>query len=220
MIQTRRLSITLSVYYSLLQPEGASPPDTVLMALHGFGQRCDHFIQLFEPLRTKDILVVAPQAPHPFYLKMNPKTVGFTWLTQYERDQAIRDFIGYMDRLLEELQRSEKIRPHRLFFLGFSQGVSMAYRYAVHGRYPVSGLIACGADLPPDVAERLPHIQPFPVLLIHGLEDAVVPLSKCLEAERILTRYRYPVETFHFQGGHKIPGEGIALIGRWISARP
>ena len=42
----------------------------------------------------------------------------------------------------------------RVFLLGFSQGVAMAFRMAAQGIAQPKGVIACGGDLPPDpVAE-------------------------------------------------------------------
>ena len=215
-ISVHRFVIDFSVYYSVLPPAPEHDRGITLVVLHGFGQRCDRFIAQFRPLAEAGITVVAPQAPNAFYVKFETRTVGFTWLTRYERDQAIRDVVAYLDRLLDTLHARENMPLQPLYFLGFSQGVSMAYRYAVHGKHGVTGVIACGADLPPDVAERLPNARPFRVLLVHGRDDTVVPVSKCEAAEQVLRRHHVPLDRFIFSGGHHIPPEVLPKILDWM----
>lgn len=211
------LVIEQTVDYAIQLPD--HPPDgetTLLIVLHGYGQTCEKFIKVFAPLRQEKILTVAPQAPHPFYVKLTPKIVGFSWLTLYQRDRAVGDFIGYMRRLIRCICSDFAFKPAQVYFLGFSQGVSMAYRFAVGSDTPPGGVIACGADLPPDVAEKLPQSPKFRVLIAHGIEDTIVPIEKAHAARQELLRQRFPVEQFIFPGGHEIPAEAVKKIGEWI----
>lgn len=214
------LVIEKTVEFAIQRPAHASDrPPALLIALHGYGQSCDRFIRVFAPLRRKNILVVAPQAPNEFYVKMDPRIVGFTWLTRHERDRSIAEFVVYMQRLLEKTTALCPYDPERVSFLGFSQGVSMAYRFAVSGAHKTDGVVACGADLPPDVVEKLAQATPFRVLLAHGTEDTVVPLAKAKQAQAILRRHSWPVEPFFFPGGHEISPEAVEKIGDWMIAK-
>lgn len=217
-LERRRLTIDFSVYYAVQAPEHAQATATLLV-LHGFGQSCERFLKIFAPLHERHFLIVAPQAPNQFYVKINPKRVGFTWLTRFERDQSIHDFVGYMNKLLRSVREAHPVSTKDVFLLGFSQGVSMAYRYAVHSQKPVAGVIACGADLPPDVADRLAVTPRFPVMLIHGRRDMLVPIAKAHTAAELLHRHAYPVDTAFFDGGHEIPPEIVHSIGDWIERR-
>jgi predicted esterase len=217
-INLESLAIEQTVDFAVLSPNFAIDEKTnLLVVLHGYGQSCTRFIRVFEPLQRKNILVVAPQAPHQFYVKMNPKIVGFTWLTQYKRDRSIDEFVNYMQRLLGRIIEMHSCHRGRVFFLGFSQGVSMAYRAAISGQLSVAGVIACGADLPPDVSEKLPYVERFPVFLGHGVEDTVVPLEKARQAEATLRANDFQVETFFFPGGHEIPVEVVEKIADWVN---
>ena len=80
--------------------------------------------------------------------------------------------------------------------------------------------IACGGDLPPDVAERLPEIAPFPALVVHGKDDPFMSYAKAREGEQILRDHQFPVDTLYFDGGHDIPPETVAHIFDWILAQP
>ena len=213
-----KLVIERTVEFAMQRPE-ASPGHlpALLVALHGYGQNCGRFMRVFASLRKKNILIVAPQAPNEFYVKMNPPVVGYTWLTRYERDRSITEFLAYMQRMLEKIQSMHPFDPDRVNFLGFSQGVSMAYRFAIAEVHQTAGVIACGADLPPDVHAKLPTATPFRTFLVHGTEDTVVPLTKAKEAYIQLKKQGLPVEHFFFPGGHEVPVEAVEKIGSWIT---
>ncbi len=214
-IRTGKMPIEHTVYYATSAPE-ADTPAPVLLVLHGFGQVAAEFIKIFEPLVQRGVLVAAPQAPHQFYKSLADRTVGFSWLTRYERDQSIRDFAAYMEKFYALLQREYRIDAQRVFVLGFSQGVSMAYRMWAHSAMPLSGMIACGGDLPPDVGERLSALPSLRVLLVHGRRDQIVPLQKAHEAQTQLSAAGFPVELFEFEGEHLIPPEAMSAIAKLV----
>ena len=210
-----RLQIAHTAYYSLLKP-ATSTAAPLLIALHGYGQHADKFVKVFEPLAARGIYVAAPQAPHHFYINLARREVGFTWLTRYERDQGIRDFAAYMEQFYSMLIRDYPIEPEQIYVLGFSQGVSMAYRLWVHTSVPVQGLIACGADLPPDITTKLIQARPIRILLVHGRQDEVVPISKAHDAFAVLRHHDIQAEQFHFDGGHLVPPEALPLLAEMI----
>ncbi|MGH7449885.1 MAG: alpha/beta hydrolase [bacterium] len=216
-IHNGKMQISHTVYYTVHAPEG-SAPHPALIVLHGFGQHADEFSKVFESLPSRRILVAAPQAPHHFYPQFPRRNVGFSWLTRYERDQSIADFIGYMRQFVELLRNDYSADLTRLYVLGFSQGVSMAYRFWVHGAAPVRGVIACSSDLPPDVAERLNSASPTPVLLVHGRDDQIMPVTKSREAEVILRTHAIPVELIEFDGGHYVPSLAVERIAEMIAS--
>lgn len=216
-LATGRMHIAHSVYYAVSAPETNSPAP-LLLVLHGFGQVAAEFIKIFEPLVERGVLVAAPQAPHQFYKKLADRTVGFSWLTRYERDQSIQDFARYMEDFYALVQREHRLDTRRVFVLGFSQGVSMAYRMWAHSNIPLAGLIACGGDLPPDVGEHLHALSPLRVLLVHGRHDQIVPLHKAHEAQSQLQNAGVPVELFEFEGQHLIPPEAVPKIAKLMTA--
>jgi predicted esterase len=214
-IHNGKMKIRHTVYYTVHAPEG-NGPHPVLIVLHGFGQRADEFIKVFETLPSRGILVAAPQAPHHFYPQFPRREVGFSWLTRYERDQSVADFIGYMRQFVELLRNEHAADLTRLYVLGFSQGVSMAYRFWVHSAAPVRGVIACSSDLPPDVAERLGATPPTQVLLVHSRDDQIVPITTSHEAEVILRTHAIPAELIEFDGGHYVPSLAVEKVGQMI----
>ena len=218
-VELRSMTIELSVEYAVARPTAPDASTPLLLLLHGWGQTCRSIHRRFGALRERGILLIAPQAPHPFYVSMEPKKVGFSWLTQYERDRAIEEFRAYMRRLLEHLAHEEQYDPQRVFIAGYSQGVSMAYRLAVSDVIQPRGFVACNADLPPDVAAMLPHVPPFPILLVHGQNDPLVPTSKSEEALETLTKHGFAVDRWLHDGGHEIPPTAASHVGDWILSR-
>ncbi|MFA6243268.1 MAG: hypothetical protein WC655_20185 [Candidatus Hydrogenedentales bacterium] len=211
------LTIEFTVYYTVQPPENeAGKPPALLLALHGYGQKCRGFMRQFTALRKRNMLLVAPQGPHQIYMQMEPKKVGCNWLTVYEKENSIRDFVGYMNRLVTKVGERHVFDPRQVYVLGFSQGVSMAYRLSVSKTLPIAGLVACCSDLPPDVAERLPSIAPFPVLLAHSPDDPVAPPEKGGDAERQLRQHGFPVTRLVYEGGHAITEEVVEKTGAWI----
>ena len=215
---TGKIQISHTVYYSVQVPEQKGP-HPLLIVLHGFGQVADQFIRVFEPLATKGILVAAPQAPHQLYTNLKERQVGFSWLTKYERDQSVSDFVAYMEQFYELLQEAFEVDSGGVFMLGFSQGVSMAYRTWAHSSLPVRGLIACGGDLPPDIAEQLDALPPIPILLVHGRQDEGVLPEKAEQAREQLRVHGLEPELFEFEGGHVVPSGVLPKLEGMILGR-
>lgn len=213
-----RLHIEHSVYYSVQTPaEKTAEAPSLLIAAHGYGQSCKGFIRTFEPLRTRNWLVVAPQGPNQFYWDQGK--VGFSWMTSYGRENTIDDLMNYMRRLVDAVGKVHAFDENRVFVLGFSQGSALAFRFAAEGILPVRGVAACGGDLPPDVAARLGDLQPFPTLIVHGKEDPAMSFDKAREGEQQLRDAGFSVDTDYFDGGHELPPEVVERIVAWMEGR-
>lgn len=213
------LTINWKAYFAVQPP--AIPSDTpppILIAAHGYGQSCKNFIRNFALLREKNYLVVAPQGPNQFYWQESGK-VGFCWMTRYMRLNTIDLLMQYMARLIETLGAKWPFDEDRVFILGFSQGSALAFRLGASGIVRPRGVIACGGDLPPDVAERLDSIAKFPVLIVHGENDASMSPAKAREGEDILRKHGFEVDTHYFDGGHDLTEEQVRRIAAWMDEK-
>lgn len=210
-----------SVYYGVWEPQRAvEEPPGLLLAFHGYGQSANSFLQPLKPARDRNLLVVAPQAPNQFYWQQGTSAVGFTWLTRYQRENSLEDNRAYLAELIRVLSETYAFDRNRVFALGFSQGVAMAFRFAESGVVPLAGLAAVCGDLPKDVEEQLDSVERFPVLVMHGKEDPVVPPKKSEDAATALESHGFAVETDFFDGGHELPEAKIARILDWMSGTP
>ena len=219
-VEAHPFTMDFTTYYALQEPAiEAEDPPAILLLLHGWGQNCKGFLRTFAPLRQHNLLVIAAQAPHQFYVDPATKKVGFNWLTVYDRKQAIEDINRYLQRLLESIYSSHRCDSNRIMLLGFSQGVSVAWRFAVSGLLHPVGLVSCCADVPADVGEKLGQTQPFPVFLAYGRDDGMVGQPVQTAGKKTLSEHGFPYEEHIFEGGHEITPELLGLIGAWAEER-
>jgi len=208
----------LTCYYAYRAATGAEALPPLVLGLHGWGMNCGGFLRRLEPLAEAGLTVAALQGPHQFYLDMGSKKVGFSWLTAYERDTSIQDLHDLIENTLDDLARRVAYDPERVFVLGFSQGVSIAWRYAVRTRRRLAGIIACCSDLPPDVAAMLPGRTPVPAFLAHAVDDPLIPRDKLEQACAALTAAVWSHDVLEYEGGHELaPAAG--RIAAWVLAR-
>jgi len=124
---------------------------TVLYVLHGYGHLAKYFIQKFAHL-SEDLMIVAPEGMHRFYLKGASGRVGASWMTKEIREVDIADNINWLDALDDEISKSHTIE--RRILLGFSQGGSTAIRWNIHGKVKFDALIVWASDFPPEEKEN------------------------------------------------------------------
>src|SRR3954469_25980550 len=139
----------------------ASPSSGLLVGFHGYAQSADDMLAELELIPGSDRwTLVSVQGLHRFYARAQGKVVA-SWMTREDREQAIADNLGYVNRVVAAALRGTG-DASTIVFVGFSQGVAMAYRAAVMGERRAGCVIAIGGDMPPDVkeasADRFPPI--------------------------------------------------------------
>jgi predicted esterase len=170
----------------------------MMVGFHGYAENADIQLQ-----RLRDIpgserwLVVSVQGLHRFY-RRNTEVVA-SWMTRQDRDTAIADNLNYVARTVEAVRGSWPSLPSALF-VGFSQGVAMAFRAAVQHPGPVQ-VIAVGGDIPPeldaDVLSRLVH-----VVICRGATDDLYPARQFARDRERLVSVGIPSRAIELAGGH------------------
>lgn len=211
------IPVTRSLDYAIATPEPGVDSKHLVIGLHGWGQSCRSFARRLMPLTEFGHTIAVPQAPHQFYVSLDPKKVGFSWLTIYERDRSVREFVADIGVMIEDVRNRVGFPIDRIAIVGFSQGVSMAHRLAVAGTIPISAVAACAADLPPDVEEQLPAPFRYPVLIVHAHDDGMIPWEKGEAAKAGLEKAGHPVAVHRYEGGHTLPADVVRHIGGWFN---
>jgi predicted esterase len=144
----------------------------VIAGFHGYYENADiQMARLAGIPGAGGWTLISVQGLHRFY-RARTEDVVASWMTRQDRELAIADNIAYVDAALEAAINGRA--PRLLVCAGFSQGVAMAFRAAVRGRMPCSGIIAVGGDVPPellaDTSARFPR-----VLLVRGAQDEYYP---------------------------------------------
>lgn len=144
-------------------------------------------------------MIVSVQALHRFYLRNNDKVVA-SWMTRQDRDVAIADNVKYINRAVGEILAIKPGGP--LVFVGFSQGVAMAYRAAVLGEQRAAAVIAVGGDLPPELKTAARDHFPF-IFIAAGDSDYFYTNERVQADAAFLQTQGIPNEVFRYRGGHE-----------------
>ncbi|MBB78153.1 MAG: hypothetical protein CL844_04050 [Crocinitomicaceae bacterium] len=144
-----KLSYKKSFRYEVLND--TDKPFIVLYVFHGYGQLAKFFIQKFKSL-NKNILIVAPEGMHRFYLQGNYGRVGASWMTKEDRKTDIKDNISWLTALDEKISTKYNIKKRIL--LGFSQGGSTAIRWRLCNKVIFNAVIIWASDFPPEYMKK------------------------------------------------------------------
>ncbi len=204
------------------EPSGA--PAALIVQLHGYGANGDDLIGLAEGWRRglPQAAFIAPNAPEeipgmPGALQWFP----LTFRDPGERWRGVVAARPELDRFLDaELQRY-RLGPDRMVLVGFSQGTMLALHVGLRrGAAPAaivgySGLVA-GPERPDQPGGEI-TARP-PVLLIHGAEDDLIPVTALHTTREQLAASGLAVEWHVREGlGHGIDPQGQWLAGHFMA---
>jgi|SRR5687768_6837061 len=169
-----------------------------LVGFHGYKENAAiHMDVLRRITGDRPLGLVSIQGLHRFYSKGGE--VVASWMTKEDREHAIADNVDYVGRVLTAIAGESGItRP--MIYVGFSQGVAMAFRAAAFVQRPCDAVIVLAADVPPDVA---PIAGTLPrTLLGRGDRDEFYPASQAAKDVDVLQKAGVAVEEYVFSGGH------------------
>jgi predicted esterase len=199
--------------YLVAVPSGPGPWP-LLVGFHGYAENAErHLEQLRSIPGAERWRLVAIQGLHRVYNTKTQEVVA-GWMTREDRDLAIADNVAYVDAVLEAVRHAHPWRP-TLAFLGYSQGVAMAYRAAALGLHPADAILALGGDVPPELT-AIPN-RPR-ALIARGDRDEWYAADKLQADLARLRAWGLPLETCLFPGGHEWSEEFRAAAGRLLAA--
>jgi predicted esterase len=187
----------------------------VLVGFHGYAENAEAQMERLRQIDgTDQWLLVSVHALNRFYRGRSEETVG-SWMTRQDREVVIAMNVIYVDRVIDWVRKEFNVdiadsasgdRSLKgnitLLYAGFSQGVAMAFRAAVRGRWKVDGVIAVGGDVPPELLADSGAMFPS-VLLVRGAKDDWYTQAKLDADVKALKAHGVPVDTVVFDGGHE-----------------
>jgi len=183
-----------------------------LVLLHGWGADAQDLIPfgkaLIESLEV-NFELIALRAPNP-----HPQGFGWQWYGLFPPDwEAVPEAISDLQERISELA-TPSIPLQKTFVFGFSLGGAMALAGCCELR--LGGLICCSAYPHP---KWEPFEQSPSILLLHGRNDEIVPVSASEEVFKCLKLHQIEAELLLFNGGHEIPpsllGDIKNVINKW-----
>jgi len=195
-------------------------PAGALIGFHGYAQSAEDMLDELRLIPGADRWTrISIQALHPFYIRGESKVVA-SWMTRQDRDLAIADNIAYVQSAVafacdaQPPSRTSAQLPS--IYVGFSQGVAMAYRAALHSRTPATAIVALAGDIPPEVKEDVSLVW-APVLIGVGDREEWYTGEKLEQDEAFLQQRGVQHEIVRFTGGHEWTDEFRASVGRILT---
>jgi predicted esterase len=170
-----------------------------LVGFHGYKENATMQMDVLRRISgDRPVGLISIQGLHRFYSRGGD--VVASWMTKEDREHAIADNVDYVSKVLTTVAVEFGItRP--LIYVGFSQGVAMAFRAAALVQRPCDGLIVLASDVPPDVA---PLAASLPAVLYgHGDSDDLYPAAQTAKDLALLRAAGVPVREQTFAGGHE-----------------
>jgi predicted esterase len=171
----------------------------MIVGFHGYGESADAHLERLEAIpELAKWTIVSIQGLHVFYGKR--REVVASWMTLQQREEAIEDNLRYVRSVVTEAihQTGE---PQALVYVGYSQGVAMAWRAAILGARRIDGLAVFGGDVPPELGVR-PLTQCPPVLIGRGKDDTSYTAAQFRADLDMLAGRFVAVEPYEVPGGH------------------
>lgn len=201
------------------------PPGRVARAvifLHGLGSNGDDLMGL-APIMADALPNTAffgPNAPHGVPFTFN----GFQWFEYWDRTpgqilDGVRTSAPLIADYVDHVATRLTIPVSSIFLVGFSQGTMMALHAGLRLIDGLGGIVGfSGALVSPETlgTEKLKKMPP--VLLVHGMNDPVVPVFASQQAD---TYIKSVGGTSQFMARpmlmHSIDNAGIAAAARFIA---
>ena len=195
-------------------PASKGVPQQLVVLCHGVGADGHDLIDL-APTWSRalpDALFVAPDGPQRY----DQGLTGRQWFSLRDRTAAVLDagarraaplLLAYIEAELAQAG----LPPDAVAMMGFSQGAMMVLHAGLRRRPPPRGIMAYSGALlnPPGFAAECTGHPP--VLLVHGLEDDVVPFARAEAAESALVQLGMPIQTLWCPKlGHGIDDAGLS----------
>ncbi len=208
---------------------GADPKGSVIW-MHGLGADCWDFVPIVKELNLPDTLplrFIFPQAPtRPITINGGHEMPGWYDIAMNELERkpdeaGIRESQAAIDALIErEIARG--IAADKIILAGFSQGGAIALQAGLRNKHALGGIMALSTYLTLGdslARERTIANANIPILMVHGTQDPVVPVSLAKSSRDALAANGYQVQWQDYPMPHSVCAEEVEVIAEWIEAR-
>ena len=154
----------------LLQVPAQPGAASLIVGFHGYAETAETQMERLASIPGAErSVLVSIQGLHRFYIGRSAGRVAASWMTAQDRELAIADNKTYVETVLNEVATECQVTG-QVWYSGFSQGVGMAFRAACASARQVTGVLAVGGDVPPEL-DRTQLARLKRVLLGRGERD-------------------------------------------------
>jgi predicted esterase len=201
-INQAHIIVPKTAKYSIVG-ELSSKTKYLWLVLHGYGHLSAYFIRKFRTLCNEETVIVAPEALHRFYLNGSEGRVGASWMTKEEREYDIKDYLQYLDLLIDNVLKNHP-ENLKILALGFSQGGATLSRWICNTKHPLNAYILWASVFPPDMQmDKLPaNLKGY---FIAGNQDEYLKSEQINSFQNFIKENGLNLSVESFQGNHSIP---------------
>jgi phospholipase/carboxylesterase len=199
---------------------GGAPP--MLLLLHGVGSNERDLFSLAPQLDPR-LLVLSARAPHTrapgsyawFAVQFTPSGPVI------DPEQAEASRIALL-RFIAEAAAAYGADPRRVYLMGFSQGAIMSASVALTEPEAVAGAVLMSGRILPEIRPQIAdagRLAGLPILLLHGTEDAVLPIQHGRASRDLLGALPVALTYNEYRMGHEVTADSLADVQAWLAAR-
>ena len=199
-------------------------PVAVVIWLHGLGADGHDFEPIVPQLHLPadlPIRFVFPHAPEmavtAFAGQRAPAWFDFSMDGSTDTPGLRKSVSKIHDLIQNEIDNG--VASERILLAGFSQGGVLAFETALYYPKPLAGILALStfmADTGGLGSDKAKKNAQIPILMCHGQQDMVLPMTLGKSAYDRLRGEGYSVEWREYPMGHEVCLEEIAHISRWL----
>ncbi|HRH37214.1 MAG TPA: PHB depolymerase family esterase [Flavobacteriales bacterium] len=207
--------------YVVREPSVKNGEPPLLLLLHGVGSN-EHDLFSFADRLPGEFLMVSARAPHA----LGQDSYGWysvdfsSGKPVYDAQQA-EESRKLIISFLDELHAAHPFDRKRVFLCGFSQGAIMSYSVALTRPDLVAGIAVMSGRLLDDVKPMIkapPELSSLKVLISHGTQDPVLPISGAEQANAYLRSLGISAALKTYPAGHTISAAALEDLVAWLSA--
>jgi phospholipase/carboxylesterase len=196
-------------------------PQGMLILHHGRGSDEQDLMGLAPVLDPEQRLhVVTPRAP----LRL-PGSPGYHWYlvprVGYPEPESFRAAYAELATFHDLLWEQTGVGPERTVLGGFSMGTVMSYALGLGANRPApAGILALSGFIPtvdgwePSLDDR----TDTNVLIAHGRNDPVIPVTFARQAHELLEQAGFAVDYRESNEAHNVDPDDVARITAWLGA--
>ncbi|MES1989991.1 MAG: dienelactone hydrolase family protein [Pseudomonadota bacterium] len=192
----------------------------LVILCHGYGADGNDLIGLAPYWQglLPDADFISPNAPERCDAGFGYQWFPITRLDPQELYRGVSSAAPVLDVLIDEELAKRGLDESNLALVGFSQGTMMALHVGLRRKRALaciigfSGAMVGGEGLAAEIVSRPP------VLMVHGDSDEMLPVSRMLEAVKVLGENGLSVQSHVLRGlGHGIDEAGLRLGGAFLA---
>lgn len=217
-------------------------PYPLLVMLHGRGGDEQQLVRLMPTMSWRNYVALGLRGPEVATRQGRP--AGYDWGAVFHRQRRSRstspaeppatDVVARMmregvaddvDRLedyvftsVRQTRRALHIHSERIFLVGCGEGAAVAYRLALTYPERFAGVVAINGWLPGGVRllSRWEACRGFPVLIVHGLWNARLPVAEARRDASLMRAAGLKVAFQTYPSAHRLTSRMLADVDAWL----